>query len=798
MAAVDREYEMEDEFEIEWGGFLTNHLSHGQWALDTLGAKDELNETFTRLYKTRLSPAGKESTKNHSIEDILELQGLRQDFLPQKRFFQKEISEHGVETTLSKYLPSLIAGLAGAAMHPVIHIAVGILSKRECVIAEGLAYLNHSYLAAVESDCDDIAEQPESIVYTYEHSREEAAADLVNKALAKTPPASLAMSGKFQRAMGGLLQDAEIVAALRNEADSQIPKDVSIEITSSDKEMIEAEYTSLDRLFLHALNLYVGTNSNDYFLLHGLHCVFAAQVIFDSFPSLPDKIRMDASNALKLALVATDWIQGCQSMTFSENQQWSKRWEKIMGKENFSTEKAYQWMKGRIDILLNEDSALPRNEHVYKCAAMCNIKLCRMIESQSKLTVPLKEVEYQQMVDLCAAVDLCMKCDFTGRGIGEKPTKTVNISKEQFRMNQLVLGEESTKFGAQNFEEEKKEDNCIKNTCGEVSIVSNICYTGPPKNSNNSPALFLDNPGMCPLRPGTVAAQHGSIPLEEKESKSLEGCNDLHPQNVRIWNARSCNANNKPTIETLGFQLVHTPRSSILSCEEGMRSVAENHPDSTRRYYSEIAPDILEATGATAAFAYCHAIRLPNPLEGAGRTKLGYAGYAHTDLSHNSWAARLPELVESGKWDTQGPPGLSYEAAKKAATSSRYAIVTAWRYLGPSDKCRASHLAVLDHRTVQKGDILPLALVANGCHGGNYRLSNDSDASQHEWYYYPDMTPEELLVFTAFDSNHPAKDTTFATSPVSTCMHSAFQDPNPPENEPPRQSIDVRFLLIWD
>jgi hypothetical protein len=42
-------------FDIEWGGFLTNHLSHGVYALWQLGAPAPLVSRYRALYVARLS-----------------------------------------------------------------------------------------------------------------------------------------------------------------------------------------------------------------------------------------------------------------------------------------------------------------------------------------------------------------------------------------------------------------------------------------------------------------------------------------------------------------------------------------------------------------------------------------------------------------------------------------------------------------------------------------------------------------------------------------------------------------------
>ena len=137
-------------------------------------------------------------------------------------------------------------------------------------------------------------------------------------------------------------------------------------------------------------------------------------------------------------------------------------------------------------------------------------------------------------------------------------------------------------------------------------------------------------------------------------------------------------------------------------------------------------------------------------------------------------------------------------AAAACRDASRYAVLSAWRYLGPAPACRASHLAVLDHATVAAGDLLPFSIVADGAFGGNYRLRGGGRGSdRHRFFYYPAMTRAEVLLFSVFDSDHPAQASRFQHTPHATVLHTAFDDPRGAD-EPRRESIDVRLLLAWD
>jgi len=113
---------------------------------------------------------------------------------------------------------------------------------------------------------------------------------------------------------------------------------------------------------------------------------------------------------------------------------------------------------------------------------------------------------------------------------------------------------------------------------------------------------------------------------------------------------------------------------------------------------------------------------------------------------------------------------------------------------------QASHLAILDHRSLRSEDVLPFHIIQDRCVGGNYRLLDSEEAAKrHEWFYYPSMTPDEVLLFTAFDTGHPAADELFSQQKMTpSCVHAGFLDPTASANEPSRVSIDVRLLVVWD
>ena len=67
-------------WEIEFGGFLTNHLWHGVVALAALGASGKLVDDFVAEYTQKLQPTAPAATdQSPAVESALNL-GCRQNF----------------------------------------------------------------------------------------------------------------------------------------------------------------------------------------------------------------------------------------------------------------------------------------------------------------------------------------------------------------------------------------------------------------------------------------------------------------------------------------------------------------------------------------------------------------------------------------------------------------------------------------------------------------------------------------------------------------------------------------------
>jgi hypothetical protein len=158
----------------------------------------------------------------------------------------------------------------------------------------------------------------------------------------------------------------------------------------------------------------------------------------------------------------------------------------------------------------------------------------------------------------------------------------------------------------------------------------------------------------------------------------------------------------------------------------------------------------------------------------------------------------------------------------------RYAFINVWRNIDVHNPVMALPLGCVDAQThCMKDDFRILELHYTDRIGENYLschppdhhpdVENDINTNeskrapqrQHQWVYFPHMDYHEALLIKQWDSHgtdlvessSSESNNTIAEEEeyISTLsLHSAFIDPTTPNNAPPRQSIEVRCVAIWD
>lgn len=194
-------------------------------------------------------------------------------------------------------------------------------------------------------------------------------------------------------------------------------------------------------------------------------------------------------------------------------------------------------------------------------------------------------------------------------------------------------------------------------------------------------------------------------------------------------------------------------------------------PDAVERdYYAEMERLVLAHTGARRAIVFDKNVRHAPSAE-TPTTFLGKpARLVHNDYTAKSAPQRVRDLVGE------------HDAAE--ALSRRYAFINLWRPI--LEPLRDAPLALCDARSVEPQTVVTSALIYPDRRGEVYRLTF---SPRHRWVYFPDMRVDELVFIKCWDSLDDGR--------ARFSAHTAFDDPSCPAESPPRQSIEIRTLVMW-
>lgn len=222
------------------------------------------------------------------------------------------------------------------------------------------------------------------------------------------------------------------------------------------------------------------------------------------------------------------------------------------------------------------------------------------------------------------------------------------------------------------------------------------------------------------------------------------------------------------SVDREGFQLFDAPTQvKDFLDDEAVRTT----------YYAEAVELALAATGAAWGHVFDHLLRRREAERGAlnfGRRaadgRAAANGRVHNDYTETSGRRRL---------------GLVLDDPELVAGVRRYAIVNIWRPLnGP---VLDAPLALCDARTVTAGDVVESEVRYARRTGEIYLLTH---SPLHRWAYFPAMQRHEALVFKQYDAQ--------LGGVARFTPHAAFDDPTTPPDAPPRESIELRCLVVYD
>ena len=247
---------------------------------------------------------------------------------------------------------------------------------------------------------------------------------------------------------------------------------------------------------------------------------------------------------------------------------------------------------------------------------------------------------------------------------------------------------------------------------------------------------------------------------------TIQGTREPHPMSIR--NARLLPNDFSLDVEGFAFAAQVT-------------RVTDFYDDAqlTSVYEPELEALIARLAGAREVVVYDHTRRSSDGATRQAHNWRDPVPLPHSDYTDRSAAQRMRDVFGDGA---------------DARFARRFAIVNVWRSMtGPIEQWP---IAVCDARTVN--DALMHKIVRSAPHRAepSFEYSRSSETrhasfdANHRWYYFPQMTRDEVLLFKNYD--------TLTDGTARYALHSAFEDPTSPADPAPRESIESRAFVFYD
>ena len=191
-------------------------------------------------------------------------------------------------------------------------------------------------------------------------------------------------------------------------------------------------------------------------------------------------------------------------------------------------------------------------------------------------------------------------------------------------------------------------------------------------------------------------------------------------------------------------------------------------------FYPEVVEFLKNSQGAKRVLVFDHTIRTKKNAAKKITQETGTSQRAPITLVHCDYTA------ESGPMRVQQLMG---EEAQDLL-SRRVAFFNFWK---PIRRDVEEHpLAMCDVSTSPQEDFFKLHLRYRDRNGENYVMRH---SDKHKWWYFPKMTPEQIILLKTFDSETDGR--------ARWVGHSAFEDPNTAPDAPSRESVEIRTIAFF-
>lgn len=190
-------------------------------------------------------------------------------------------------------------------------------------------------------------------------------------------------------------------------------------------------------------------------------------------------------------------------------------------------------------------------------------------------------------------------------------------------------------------------------------------------------------------------------------------------------------------------------------------------------FYPEVVEILKQNTGAKRILVFDHTIRTN-----------ANSGKPLTDETKTS--QRTPVMLVHCDYTAESGPTRVRQLLKEEADdllSRRVAFINVWK---PINVVEERPLAMCDITSTTSEDFFKLHLRYRDRNGENYVMRH---SPKHKWWYFPKMTPEQVILLKTYDSETDGR--------ARFVGHSAFEDPTSPPDAPTRESIEVRTIAFF-
>jgi hypothetical protein len=190
-------------------------------------------------------------------------------------------------------------------------------------------------------------------------------------------------------------------------------------------------------------------------------------------------------------------------------------------------------------------------------------------------------------------------------------------------------------------------------------------------------------------------------------------------------------------------------------------------------YYTPVAEFVRAAVGARRVIVFDHTIRskVNEQQQTAEHTTTQRAPVmiVHCDYTPVSGPLRVRQLL----------PDEAEELLRR-----RVAFYNFWKPL--KRRVEEKPLAMCDVTSALQDDMLKMILRYRERTGEIFVMRH---SSAHRWWYFPRMTPQNVILLKTYDSETDGR--------ARFLGHSAFEDPNTPPDAPVRESIEIRTIAFF-